>query len=103
MTVLAFIATAAPEQVGDLETAGKRVFAAVDAAAPEGFRYATGRLPDGRYLTLLEIADGTRNPLRDLPEYRDFEAGLAGWLAEPSTGGPVELIGSYRLFGPAAG
>jgi hypothetical protein len=101
MTVLVYTAHISPEHVSAVEAAGRRVFAAVHAARPEGFRYAVARLGDATYVTLLEIPDGGRNPLRDIPEYTAFEAALPGWLAEPSTGGPGTLIGSYRVFDPA--
>lgn len=99
MSILIFTAQISPEHVDEVEAAGRKVFAAVEDAAPDGFRYAVGRIGPSTYVTMLEIADGTRNPLRDLPEYDEFEAALPGWLAEPSVGGPVTLIGSYRVFG----
>ncbi len=98
MSILVFTAQIAPAHVDEVEAAGRKVFAAVHEAAPDGFRYAVGRIGPATYVTLLEIADGTRNPLRELPEYDEFQAALPGWLTEPSTGGPATLIGSYRLF-----
>lgn len=98
MPVLVYTAHIAPEHVEAVEAAGRRVFAAVRATRPEGFRYAVVRLGEATYVTLLEIPDGGRNPLRDVPEYAAFEAALPGWLAEPSTGGPAAPIGSYRMF-----
>lgn len=98
MSILIFTAQISPEHVEEVEAAGRKVFAAVADAAPDGFRYAVGRIGPSTYVTMLEIADGTRNPLRDLPEYDEFQAALPGWLAEPSVGGPVTLIGSYRVF-----
>ena len=97
MTVIASLATIHPEHVEAVEAAGRRLFDAVAAAAPDGFRYAVGRLPDGRYLTLLEVPD-SGNPLLALPEYQDFIAGFRHWLAGPTTGGPLEVVGSYRVF-----
>ena len=100
MPVLVSVSEIAPEHVADVEAAGARLFAAVHAAAPPGFRYASVRLPDGvSYVTVLEIPDGTRNPLLDLPEFHEFLAGLDGWLAAPSRGGPATVIGSYRVLG----
>lgn len=98
MSILIFTAQIRPEHVEETEAAGRKVFAAVENAAPDGFRYAVGRIGPATYVTILEIADGTRNPLRDLPEYDEFQAALPGWLAEPSVGGPVTLVGSYRVF-----
>ena len=100
MTVLVSVSTIAAEHVADVEAAGSTLFAAVQAAAPEGFRYSTCRLPDGvSYVTILEIPDGTKNPLVGMPEFQDFVAGLDGWLAAPTVGGPATVIGSYRVFG----
>ena len=97
MTVLVSLATVAPEHADDVEAANRKLFDAVEAAAPENFRYAVCKLPDGTYLTVVQVPD-TGNPLVDLPEYKDFLAGLQGWLAAPSTGGPGTVIGSYRVF-----
>jgi hypothetical protein len=94
MSVLVSLATIRPEHVGEVEAAGRRLFAAVDRAAPAGLRYAVCRLPDGTYVTLLEGG----GPLRELPEFHEFMAGWPDRLAAPTTGGPAELIGSYRLF-----
>jgi hypothetical protein len=98
MSILIFTAQIRPEHVEEVEAAGRKVFEAVHDTAPDGFRYAVGRIGPSTYVTMLEIADGTRNPLRDLAAYDDFQAALPDWLAEPSTGGPVTLIGSYRVF-----
>ena len=36
-----------PERVADVRAAAKKTFAAIDAARPEGIRYASCLLPDG--------------------------------------------------------
>jgi hypothetical protein len=88
-------ATAVPE----IEAAGKRLFAALERAQPQGIRYTTCRLPDGMtYVNLIAIDDGVDNPLLALPEARAFQEGLKNWLAEPPTSEPLTVFGSYRLF-----
>jgi hypothetical protein len=47
------------ERVTDVQTAAKKMFAAVDAAQPEGMRYASCLLPDGEtFVALLQVDDG---------------------------------------------
>ncbi len=88
-------ATAVPE----IEAAGKRLFAALELAQPQGIRYTTCRLPDGvTYVNLIAIDDGVDNPLLALPEARAFQEGLKHWLAEPPTSEQLTGFGSYRFF-----
>jgi len=54
MTVHMVQAKIRRESVSDVEAAAKRMFAAIDAAQPEGLRYASSLLPDGEtFLALL--------------------------------------------------
>lgn len=99
MSVMMMRAKVRSEQAGQVEAAVAKVFAAIDAAQPEGIRYASCRLPDGEtFVIFLELDEGTDNPLPGLPEFRDFQAGLAGWLAEPPVQENLSVVGSYRLF-----
>jgi hypothetical protein len=41
------------------------------------------------------MASRTRCP--KLPEFREFQEGLKGWVAEPSVAGPATVVGSYRV------
>jgi hypothetical protein len=34
----------------------------------------------------------------NLPEFRDLQEGLKGWVAEPAAAGPATVVGSYRLL-----
>jgi hypothetical protein len=68
-----------PESVADVLAAAKRTFAAIDAAQPEGIRYASCLLPDGEtFIALLEGVEASR--------------------AEPPNVQPLTVIGSYRLL-----
>ncbi|MEV0714253.1 hypothetical protein [Asanoa sp. NPDC050611] len=88
-----------PERVDDIEEAGRTLFAAIERERLQGIRYASVRLPDGvTYLNLLALDDGIANPLPSLPEARQFQEQLKGWLAGPATSEPLTVIGSYRLF-----
>jgi hypothetical protein len=85
-----------PESTADVEAALKKVFAALDEAGPQGLRYSSYRLPDGvSFVVLLDIAEGTENPLPGIPAFLEFQEGLRGWLAEPPVTEPLTLVGDY--------
>jgi hypothetical protein len=87
------------ENVTEVQAAAHKLFAAIDAARPDGLRYAWCLLPDGEtFMALVQVDDGVENPIPGLPEYRELQEGLAGWLAEPPNGQPLTVVGSYRLF-----
>jgi hypothetical protein len=87
------------ESVTDVQAGAKKMFAAVDAAQPEGIRYASCLLPDGEtFVALLQVDDGVENPLPGFPEFREFLEGVEASRAEPANVQPLTVIGSYRLF-----
>jgi hypothetical protein len=50
-------------KAAELEKAAREMFAAIDAAAPQGVRYASCKLPDGEtFVILLELDDDADNP-----------------------------------------
>jgi hypothetical protein len=100
MTVLMIRATVSEQSVPEVEAGVEKLFAAIEAAQLD-VRYASCRLPDGvTYLALLQLEEGTTdNPLVALPEFREFQENLASWIVEPPTPEPLEVVGSYRLFG----
>jgi hypothetical protein len=99
MSVLMVRSKVKPESVTELDAAVGRVFAAIREAQPEGIRYASFRLADGvTYVALLQVDDGVENPVPGLPEFRDLQERLEGWVAEPPAAGPATVVGSYRLL-----
>jgi hypothetical protein len=87
------------EHVADVRTAAHKMFAAIEAAKPEGIRYSWWVLPDGEtFVALVQLDEGATNAIPDLPEYRELQERLQGWLAEPPKGQSLSVIGSYRLF-----
>ena len=87
------------EGVPDVQAAANKLFAAINAAQPEGIRYAWCLHSDGEtWVVLVQVDDGVENPIPGLPEYRELQEGLKGWLAEPPNRQPLTVIGSYRLF-----
>ena len=87
------------ESVIDVQAAAKKMFAAINAAQPEGIRYASCLLPDGEtFVALLQVDDGVENPLPGFPEFQEFLEGVEASRAEPANVQPLTVIGSYRLF-----
>src|SRR4051812_49536733 len=87
------------ERVAEIRAAASEMFAALDAARPEGVRYAWGVLPDGEtFVVLVQVDDGVENSIPDLPEYQALQERLVGGLAESPDSQPLTVVGSYRLF-----
>jgi hypothetical protein len=64
----------------------EKVIVALEAARPDGIRYASLLQPDGEtFVALLQIDDSVENPLVGLPEYRELlEIVEACVLSRPS-------------------
>ena len=99
MSVLMAQAKIKAESVADVQAATKKTFAAINAAQPEGIRYASVLLPDGEsFVALLQVDDGVENPIPGFPEFRELQERVEGSRVEPASVQPLAVIGSYRLF-----
>lgn len=99
MSVMMIRAKVKDESVAEVESAAKAMFAALDEAQPQGVRYASAKLSDGKtFLVFLAIEDGIENPLPAVPEFREFQQSLPGWVAEASAPETLTVVGSYNLF-----
>jgi hypothetical protein len=87
-----------PEHAADLEASAGKVYAALRELQPDGLRYASLRLADDSYLILVEVADGTGNPLPAIPAFQEFQAALPGWLSGPPVIETASVVGSYRVL-----
>lgn len=88
-----------PESVSDVQAATERMFAAIDAAQPEGIRYASLLLGGDTFVALVQVDDGAENPIPGFPEFRELQELVAGSRATPlTTVQQLTVIGSYRLF-----
>lgn len=88
-----------PGKAAELEEAAAEMFAAIQAAQPQGVRYASCKLPDGEtYVILLALDDDDNNPLVAVPAFRDFQENIKSWLAGPPAVEQLTPLGSYRLF-----
>jgi hypothetical protein len=76
-------------KAAEMEKAARDMFAAIDAAQPQGVRYASSRLADGEtHVILLALDDDKSNPLAAVPAFLDFQENLKNWLAGPPAGAP---------------
>ena len=88
-----------PESVADVQALTEKMFAAINAAQPEGIRYASCLLLDGEtFVALLEVDDGEHNPVPGFAEFQELLERVEGSRAEPPSFEPLTVIGSYRLF-----
>ena len=71
-------------KAADLEKAAQEMFTAIEAAQPQGVRYASCKLPDGvTYVILQGLDDDENNPLGAVPAFRNFQENLNTWIAGP--------------------
>jgi hypothetical protein len=79
MTVHMAEAKIRAESVTDVQAAAEKMFAAINAAQPEGIRYAWWVRPDGEtFVALAQLDDGVENPIPGLPEFQEIQEGLEG-------------------------
>ena len=98
MHVMMFRARVKTEHVADVEEAAGKLFAAIDAAQPDGVKYLSTKLADGEtFIGFLALDDPAVNPLAALAEFQAFQAGLPRWVAGPPAVEPLTIVGSYRL------
>jgi hypothetical protein len=84
------------EQVPEVEEAIKKLFAAVEEAAPTGIDYTAVRVGDGaEFLVTLQLADADTNPLLDIREALAFRAKIAAWAGAAVPPQPVTVLGRY--------
>ena len=99
MSVRMIRAKIKPGKAADLEKAAQEMFTAIEAARPQGVRYASCKLPDGvTYVILVGLDDDENNPLGTVPAFRDFPENLNTWIAGPPATEQLTPVGSYRLF-----
>jgi hypothetical protein len=99
MSVLMVHSKIEADRSADVQAAVTKVIEALDAAQPEGTRYASLLLPDGEtFVALLQVDDGVANPLPGLPEYQELLKIVEGSRAAPAIVQHGTVTGSYRLF-----
>jgi hypothetical protein len=100
MTVVMMRAEAMPQHAEKIEAAAGSMFAAIENERPEGIRYSVYRVGDTEsFVILLELQEGTENPLPGIAGVGNFQQDLrGGWLAEPPVMEHLELVCEYRSF-----
>jgi hypothetical protein len=99
MSVMMIRVKVKPENVNDVEAAAKTMFGALAKVQPKGVQYASSKLSDGvTFVIVLALESPKDNPLPAIPEFRAFQEGLKGWLAEPPMSEQLSIVGSYNLF-----
>jgi hypothetical protein len=87
------------ESVTSVQAGIEKMLVALDAAQPEGLRYAAFLAPDGEtFVALRQVDDGVENPLPDLPEYKELLEIVEGSRVAPPVVEMWTVVGSYRLF-----
>jgi hypothetical protein len=87
------------DRVSDVTTSAQKLFAAINAAQPEGIRYAWVLLGDGEtFAALVQVDDGMENPIPRLPEFQELQEEVGEALADATDVQTLTVIGSYRLF-----
>jgi hypothetical protein len=86
-----------PERVAQNEELVLAVYEELRSAQPEGFRYATFRLPDGVSFVHLAFEEEGVHPLRGLAAFRRLTDDIEERCDEPPAVTELLEIGSYRL------
>ncbi len=92
-----------PERVAENEELVRAVYEELAASAPEGFRYATFKLEDGRgFMHLAAVADDTDNPLSRVAAFAEFQREIEDRCESRPVVSTLGEVGSYRLLEMAA-
>ena len=74
-----------------MRAASQKLFGALEAAQPEGVRYAWILLPDGEtFAALVQVDDGVENPIPNFPEFRELQEVTNDALAEQASVRPSD-------------
>ncbi|MFF3120853.1 hypothetical protein ACFVRD_00385 [Streptomyces sp. NPDC057908] len=100
MPVLMIRYQVADEGVAEVVDAIEAAFAAVEVQRPEGIRYAYLRQADSaEFISLLDLDEGTENPLPGLEAARRLQTTVAKWaVGTGATPQPFDVLGAYRIF-----
>jgi hypothetical protein len=99
MSVMMIRAKLKADSVQAAESAIKTMFAAIEAAKPQGVRYDSCKLADGvTFVVLLALDEGSQKELGAVAEFREFQQNLREWVVEPPTPEQLTVVGSYRVF-----
>lgn len=99
MSVRMVRAKVRPDKGAEMEKAAVAMFSAIEAAQPQGVRYASCKLEDGAtFVILVGLDDDANNALEKVPAFMEFQRNIRHWVAGPPTMEMLAPVGSYRLF-----
>ena len=98
MSLITIRARIRPEHEAELRQSVSAMFEALERDEPQNLKYLSLHLDDGDYLIVLDIEDGTQNPLPSMPTFQRFQEGLRAWVSEPAVAIPAQIVGSYRAL-----
>lgn len=85
-----------PSQVAEVEKAIRKLFVALEAAAPTGIEYTAARVGDSsQFLLTLSLPDDAANPLLGFPEAGEFRDKVGEWAGGPVPPSTLHFIGRY--------
>jgi hypothetical protein len=91
--------TVKAERVAENEALVRAVYEELAGSAPEGFRYATFKLEDGRsFMHLAAVADEGDNPLSRVAAFAEFQREIAERCEAQPVVSTLAEVGSYRLL-----
>jgi len=94
--------TVKADRVEENERLVRAVYEELAQSAPEGLRYATFKLEDGRsFMHLAAVTDEAENPLSRQPAFAEFQREIADRCEIQPVVTRLEEVGSYRLLGEA--
>lgn len=99
MSWMMVTSTVKPEKVADVEAAVGAVFDALTAGQQADVRYISLKGSDGvTFVAILDIAEGTENPLPSMPSFREFQSRLPDWIDGPPATDQMTVVGSYGFL-----
>lgn len=93
--------TVAPEHIADNERLVQAVFAQLHDAAPNGVRYASLHLGEGRFMHVVGSDTGDTSPLTDLPAFKAFSSGIHQRCTVMPESTEAHIVGNHHLLPPS--
>jgi hypothetical protein len=91
--------TATSDHAVDIEAGIEKMFAALEAAAPQRVQYLAARTVETADFTLLlHLAGNRTNPLLEITEATAFRTALPGWTVNRSAPQQMTVLGDYRML-----
>ncbi len=93
------------DRVAENEALLAKVFEATAKQKPAGIRYASFKLEDGvTFVALVQLDEAIHtgtNPLLEMPEFKEFQAGIADRCDEMPVTKVLSSVGTYQFLDEA--